>query len=423
VSLPPKGKDQTKTYDISKREVWEAYRQVKANRGAGGVDGQSLALFDKDLGNNLYKIWNRMASGSYMPPPVLEVTIPKKDGGDRRLGIPTVSDRIAQTVVKNRLEPRLERVFHRDSYGYRPLKSAHDALKVTRKRCWEYDWVIDLDIKGFFDTIDHGLLLKAVEHHVGESWMRQYIKGWIEAPLQEAKSGNLKARNQGTPQGGVISPLLANLFLHYVFDLWMDRNHPDAPFARYADDAVIHCRSQAKAEELLTAITKRFEACGLQLHPIKTKLVYCKDSNRPGSHDHEKFTFLGYDFRPRLARSRYGKYFVSFLPAISQGAVIDLREEIRSWNLKSLCHLEIAEIARMFNAKIQGWINYYGLFYGSELNIKVLRYLNSVLERWAAKKFKRLHGSLRQARRWLYGIFGRESRLWAHWKHGVGMYG
>lgn len=421
--MKPPTTNQKKTYDISKREVWQAYKQVKANRGAGGVDEQSLKDFEKDLEDNLYKIWNRMASGSYMAPPVLEVTIPKKDGGERKLGIPTVSDRIAQAVVKNRLEPRLERVFHPDSYGYRPEKSAQDALAVTRKRCWDYDWVIDLDIKGFFDNIDHGLLKRAVEKHVDEKWMKMYIQRWLTAPMQEQSGGVLRQRTQGTPQGGVISPLLANLFLHYVFDRWMSDHHPGNPFARYADDAVVHCRSLAQAEELLRALTERFEACGLQLHPEKTRIVYCKDGKRKGRHEHEKFNFLGFCFRARRAKSRKGNYFVGFLPAISPEAIHELREQIRSWAVLSMVHLGLEQIAHRFNAQIRGWINYYGSFYGSELNAKVLRYLNTVLSRWAAKKFKRLHGSMRQARRWLQRIFRRERTLWAHWNHGVGMYG
>jgi RNA-directed DNA polymerase len=303
-----------------------------------------------------------MASGSYMPTPVLEVPIPKKDGGERRLGIPTVSDKIAQTVVKNRVEPRLEAIFHKDSYGYRPMRGAHDALGITRKRCWEYNWVIDLDIKGFFDNIDRELLLKAVDHHVSEPWMRFYIRRWLVAPMQTQVCGTLVERTQGTPQGGVISPLLANLFLHYVFDHWMQRHHSESPFARYADDAVIHCRSRSQAQELLQAIKERFEACGLELHPLKTKIVYCKDDARHESHEHEKFTFLSYEFRARKVRTRYGTYFVGFNPAISRESIVRLREEVRSWKLLSQTSLGLEELGKKYNAKIRGWINYYGRF-------------------------------------------------------------
>lgn len=413
-----------KAHAISKKEVWEAYKQVKRNRGSAGMDGQSMADFEGNLENNLYKIWNRMASGSYMPPPVLEVTIPKKDGGSRRLGIPTVSDRIAQTVVKNRIEPRLETVFHPNSYGYRPGKSAHDALTITRKRCWKSDWVIDLDIKAFFDNIDHELLLKTVSHHVDEKWIICYIKRWLTVPLQKQDTGEQIERTLGTPQGGVVSPLLANLFLHYVFDHWMERHHSRAPFVRYADDAVVHCESEAHARELLEEMRKRFEAFGLQLHPEKTKIVYCKDDNRQEECEEIKFTFLSYEFRSRAAWSQKHKnLFISFLPAISRGSILDLREEVRSWKWQSQVHLNLEELAKQVNAKIRGWINYYGKFYVSQLEKEVLRYLNERLVIWATKKYKRFKKSKRKARRWLQQIYLREPQLWAHWNHGVGMYG
>lgn len=414
----------SKAHDITKREVWVAYKQVKANRGAGGVDGQSLAEFEKDLVNNLYKIWNRMASGSYIPPPVLEVTIPKSDGGSRKLGIPTVSDRIAQKVVKNRIEPRLEEIFHPDSYGYRPRKSAHHALAVTRRRCWQYDWVIDLDIKGFFDNIDQDLLMRAVAHHVDEKWMRCYIERWIKAPLQKQDTGEHIERTMGTPQGGVISPLLANLFLHYVFDRWMKNHHSGAPFARYADDAVVHCNSEAHAKELLAEIKERFEACGLQLHPEKTKIVYCKDDSRHAEYKQAGFTFLSYEFRSRGSRNqRTGKLFTGFLPAISRSSIIGLREEIRSWNWQSQTHLEMEDLAKKVNAKIRGWINYYGEFYGSHFGKQVLSYINDRLVIWVCRKYKRLKRSKRKARKWLQQVYLREPSLWAQWSHGVGMYG
>lgn len=411
--------DQTKTYDISRREVWEAWLQVKANQGGMGVDRQSLEDFEKDLKSNLYKVWNRMTSGSYIPPPVREVKIPKKSGGERRLGIPTVSDRVAQTVVKARLEPRLERVFHPDSYGYRPLKSAHDAIEVTRRRCWKFDWVIDLDIKGFFDNIDHQLLLKALDKHVDEKWIRMYLVRWLKAPVQDGDTGELRERNLGTPQGGVVSPLLANLFLHYVFDDWMRRNHPDTPFARYADDGVVHCRSHGEAQELLERLKERFRACGLELHPEKTKLVYCKDDDRQGRYTHEKFDFLGYTFRARRSKNWRGKYFVNFSPGMSAQAATRVRQEIRSWKLPLRSDKSLADLARMFNAKIQGWINYYGRFYKSELNLKVFVHLNRKLAQWATRKYKRLRGHKRRAKQWLRTISRRERGLWAHWKVGL----
>jgi len=268
-----------KSFTISKYEVWEAYKRVKSNRGAAGVDRQSIEEFDRDLKNNLYKLWNRMSSGSYFPAPVLRVEIPKADGRLRPLGIPTVMDRIAQMVVKRCLEPELEKHFHSDSYGYRPSKSALDAVGVARKRCWEYDWVLDLDIKGFFDNIDHDLLMRALRKHTDCRWILLYVKRWLEAPVQ-LPDGSLQERDKGTPQGSVISPLLANLFLHYAFDLWMQRRCPSVPFERYADDVICHCKSRSQAEGLLDAISKRMTECKLELNHTKTKIVYCKDNRR-----------------------------------------------------------------------------------------------------------------------------------------------
>jgi group II intron reverse transcriptase/maturase len=286
--------DKAKPFCIAKRDVWEAYKQVKANRGAAGVDGQSIEDFDRDLSTNLYRIWNRMCSGSYFPPPVRRVDIPKGDsGGTRPLGIPTVSDRIAQMVVKRYLEPILEPRFDKDSYGYRPGKSAHEALSVARRRCWDRDWVLDLDIKSFFDEIDWNLLMRAVRRHTDCKWVLLYLERWLKAPMS-MPDGTLVNRERGTPQGAVVSPVLANLFLHYAFDCWMRREHPDIPFERYADDAICHCPSEAQALELRQALEQRFAECRLQLHPQKTKVVYCKDANRPGQYPERSFDFLGY---------------------------------------------------------------------------------------------------------------------------------
>jgi group II intron reverse transcriptase/maturase len=320
---------QTKPFPVTKRQVWEAFKKVKANRGSAGVDGETIADFEKDLGNKLYKVWNRMSSGSYFPAAVKRVEIPKGDGKTRPLGIPTVSDRIAQMVVKQHLEPRMEEIFHPDSYGYRPKRSAHDALAKARKLCWRYDWVLDMDIKGFFDNIDHDLLMRAVNKHVEEKWCLLYIERWLKACV-EFPDGVVLQSKKGTPQGGVISPLLANLFLHYAFDEWMRRKFPSIPFERYADDSLCHCRSKKEAEELKDALIKRFAEVGLELHPEKTKIVYCKDVDRKEDFDLIKFDFLGYTFRPRRAKNRYGKYFVSFLPAISSKAGKGIRQEVRS---------------------------------------------------------------------------------------------
>jgi RNA-directed DNA polymerase len=284
--------------------------QGQGQPGAEGVDEQSIQAFEANLRGNLYKLWNRMSSGSYMPPPVKAVEIPKKKGGSRVLGVPAVADRVAQTVAYLYLEPEVEPVFHPDSYGYRPGRSAHYALATCRQRCWKYDWVLDLDLESFFYSLDHSLVLKAVAHHTNLRWILLYVGWWLKAPLQ-VEDGTLKPRDRGSPQGSGISPVLANIFLHYALDLWLVREFPDIPFERYADDAILHCKSEAQARELRDAIIERLARVGLELNLDKTRVVYCKDSKRKGSHDHERLDFLGYTFRPRLARSRAGEKFVA----------------------------------------------------------------------------------------------------------------
>ena len=402
-----------KPLPIGKRQVWEAYKRVKANRGAAGVDGQTLTEFEGNVKNNLYKLWNRLASGSYMPSAVRRVEIPKSDGGVRPLGIPTVSDRIAQMVVKQLLEPILEPMFHEDSYGYRPGKSAHHAIAQARKRCWKYAWVVEMDIKGFFDNIDHALLLKAVRHHTQERWVTMYIERWLTAPVQML-DGTLQERTKGTPQGGVISPLLANLFLHYVFDMWMQRQYMGVPFERYADDAVCHCRSQSQAQTLIEDLGRRFAQCGLELHPLKTRVVYCKDADRRGNFAETSFNFLGFTFRPRLSKNRWGKTFVNFSPAVSAKAAKAIRHEIRSWNLQNRSDKALYDLAHMFNAKIRGWVNYYSAFYKSAL-YPTLRQIDRKLVLWVTRKHKRFQGHRRRASHWLARIAQKETNLFAHW--------
>jgi len=405
---------EAKPFCISKREVWEAYKRVKANQGAAGVDEQSIADFDKGLKDNLYKIWNRMSSGSYLPPPVRTVKIPKANGGERKLGIPTVADRIAQMVVKSRLEPAVDPLFHADSYGYRPGKSALDAVGQARQRCWRFDWIVDLDIKGFFDNIPQDLLLRAVKTHAKDRWVVLYIERWLKAPVQE-EDGQLVAREKGTPQGGVISPLLANLFLHYAFDRWMAKQYPQVPFERYADDAIVHCRTEAEAQELWAAIAARLRECGLELHPEKTKIVYCKDANRRRKYPNEKFDFLGYTFRPRKSKNKFGKYFINFSPAISDKAVRAIRTEIRSWKLHLRSDLTLEELSRMFNPKIRGWLHYYGRYYRSAFQAPMCQ-LNRSLARWAYRKYKKLRGHMRRAIGWIRRISKRDPKLFAHWQ-------
>jgi RNA-directed DNA polymerase len=406
--------DTAKPFSISKGEVWEAYKRVKANQGAAGVDGQSIAEFERDVTNNLYKLWNRMASGSYFPPPVRRVEIPKGDGRTRPLGIPTVADRIAQMVVKRYLEPEVDKHFHPDSYGYRPGKSAIEAVGQARERCWRYDWVLDLDIQGFFDTIDHALMMRAVRKHTDCPWVLLYIDRWLRAPVQ-MPDGTLVNREKGTPQGGVVSPLLANLFLHYTFDVWMQRHHPDIPFERYADDAVCHCRTEGQAQSLRQALEQRFTECRLELHPQKTKMVYCKDEDRRGSYPNERFDFLGYTFQARRSKNRWGKYFVNFSPAASAEATRDFRRELRRWRLHTRSDKSLEDLSRMFNPVLRGWVNYYSRFYKSAL-YPTFQHLDRILIRWALRKYKRLRGHQRRAAHWLRRIARRQPDLFAHWR-------
>lgn len=407
----------SKPFEISKAVVMVAWLKVKENAGSAGVDGESIVMFEKDLRGNLYRIWNRMSSGTYFPPPVRAVEIPKADGkGVRVLGVPTVGDRVAQTVVRMVLEPVVEPLFHPDSYGYRPGRSALDAVAACRKRCWKYDWVIDFDIRAFFDSLDHELVMRTVRKHTDLGWVLLYVQRWLVAPLQHA-DGTLMAREKGTPQGSAISPLLANLFLHYAFDRWLAREFPDVPFERYADDAVIHCATEAKARQVLGRLAERMTEVGLELHPDKTNIVYCKDSNRRGSHDHERFRFLGYGFRPRLAHGAHGG-FVSFSPGVSDTAAKAIRAKIRGWKLHQRSESSIGQIAEHVNAIITGWVNYYGRFYRSAL-YPTLRQINQYLVRWAKHKYKRLRRRTTAARAWLQAIAGREPRLFAHWRLGL----
>jgi RNA-directed DNA polymerase len=413
-------KRQDKPFTISKWVVWDAFQRVKANKGAAGVDDQSIAEFEQDRDKHLYRIWNRLSSGSYFPPPVKAVEIPKAGGkGVRVLGVPTVADRDAQTVVRMHLEPRVEPVFHPDSYGYRPKKSALDAVGTCRQRCWRADWVIDMDIRAFFDTVPHDLVLKAVAHHLtaDQRWVLLYVQRWLTAPLQQP-DGTLVSRDRGTPQGSAISPLLANLFMHYAFDAWMVREHSDIQFERYCDDVVVHCRSESQAHRVRDAIAARLTQVGLELHPDKTRVVYCKDADRRDDHEVTSFTFLGYEFRPRLAKSKTGHHFVSFLPAVSPAAMKAMGREIRSWHLARRSDKSLDDLARMFNSIVQGWINYYGRFYRSRL-LYFLRRLNRHLTRWACRKYRRLKRRERRAMGWLAEIARRSPRLFAHWRLGA----
>ena len=406
--------NETKSFSIPKALVLEAFKQVKANRGAAGIDKQSINDFERNLKDNLYKIWNRMSSGCYFPPPVKAVEIPKGNGGTRILGIPTVADRVAQMVVKLYIEPEIDRCFHKDSYGYRPGKSGAQALAATRERCWNYSWVIDLDVKGFFDNMDHDLTMKALKHHVKEKWILLYVERWLKAPMV-TKGGEKIERQKGTPQGGVISPLLANLFMHYAFDKWLERHYPNNPFERYADDAVIHCRTKEGAEELLEAIKARMKECFLELHSEKTKIVYCKTQRRKDEYENISFDFLGYTFRPRRSCTKKGRIFLNFAPAISGKAKTRLKKVIRGWKLPSCTGKTLEDIAKWINPQIRGWINYYGKFNRSAL-YHLTSYIEYKLCLWARNKYKRLKRRREQARKWLRRIRkGRDKLLFAHW--------
>jgi group II intron reverse transcriptase/maturase len=407
--LKPPGKP----FAISKWEVQDAWEKVRANKGAPGVDKVTLAEFETDLKNNLHKIWNRMSSGSYFPPPVKAVEIPKPHGsGTRILGVPTVADRVAQTVVAARLERAVEPVFHPDSYGYRPGRSALDAVAACRKRCWKKDWIIDLDVEKFFDSVRWDLIVKAAEAHTDLPWVVLYVKRWLAAPLQLA-DGTLLERDRGTAQGSAVSPVLANLFMHYAFDTWLARNYPGVQFERYADDAVVHCATERQAREVLEAIGKRMEQVGLRLHPAKTRIVYCQDGGRRGSHEHVSFTFLGYTFRARAARGKNGVKFTSFLPAVSKDALAKMSAEVRRWRLHLRTWHTMGSLAREINPAVRGWMQYYGAFYRSAL-LPLLRRINAYLMRWLRKKYKRL-ASAKKARACWERVTAQYPRLFAHW--------
>ena len=406
-----------KPFTIEKRRVYEAYKAVKSNKGAAGVDGQTIEQFEADLKGNLYKIWNRMSSGTYFPPPVRAVSIPKKSGGERILGVPTVSDRIAQMVVKQLIEPDLDPIFLPDSYGYRPRKSALDAVGVTRERCWKYDWVLEFDIRGLFDNINHELLLRAVRKHVKCKWALIYIERWLKAPMEQ--DGIRKERTLGTPQGGVISPILSNLFLHYTFDLRMKRTHPDLPWCRYADDGLMHCRTEQEAEALKAELRARLAECHLELHPTKTKIVYCRDGKRKGTYPNVKFDFLRYCFRPRwIKKSRDNSMFCGFNPAVSPSALKAMRSTIRDLNIRRQTQLSLADIARTLNPLVRGWIEYYGRYAPSALS-PMLRYVNQTLVRWAMRKFKRFKAHKIRASRFLQKLVRERMSLFVHWRIGM----
>lgn len=413
--------NKTKSFDIPKQLIWKAYKQVSKNKGAAGVDEVSITKFEENLKDNLYKLWNRMSSGSYFPEPVKAVTIPKDTGGQRTLCVPSVSDRIAQTAATMYLEPLVEPKFHEDSYGYRPNKSALDAVYTARKRCWKNDWTVDLDISGFFDNLDHDLALQAIKKHTDCKWIILYVERWMKAPIQQA-DGSKVVRDKGVPQGGSVSPIISNIFMHHVFDIWMKKNYPTVPFERYVDDAIVHCRTKRQAEFMKVMIEERLAKCKLRLHPEKTQIVYCKDGDRRDEFPTQNFDFLGYTFRARGAKNKKGNCYVSFLPAISNKAKKKIKKTIKSWRIHRITWTTLEEISKKIDPIVRGWFQYYGRFYKSEMYTS-LRNIERYLIRWVRTKYKKLRDHGRLAKQFLGKVRKRSPNIFYHWTLGLGSKG
>lgn len=409
--------EEGKAFKITKKEVWQAYKSVKANRGAGGIDRIDFDKYEENLGNNLYKLWNRMSSGSYFPKPVKGVEIPKKNGKKRLLGIPTIDDRVAQMTIKNRIEPVLEPVFYNDSYGYRPNKSAIDAIGTTRERCWKMSWVLEFDIVGMFDNIDHEKLMRALKKHVSEKWILLYTERSLKAPMI-MPNGDKIERTKGTPQGGVGSPIWSNLFMHYCFDRWMSVNFQGNPWARYADDGLVHCISKKQAEYIQSKLKKRLQECGLQMHPEKTKIVYCRSERfDEEKHENEKFDFLGYTFQTRWIKGSNGVFMKAFSPAVSKEASQRLRSKIKQI-IKQNATASIEQLTVLINPIVRGWLNYYRVFFKSRAD-KEANYINFALVGWIRRKYKSVQKSRKKAWRKLVNWAKYNKGLFYHWQLGI----
>jgi len=412
--------DKVRPFNISKQEVMKAYEQVKRNKGAAGIDDETIQEFEMDLKDNLYRLWSRLSSGSYFPPAVKETAIPKKDGGERKLGIPTVTDRIAQTIVKNRLERVVDPLFLDNSYGYRPKKSALQAVEACKISCWQKGWVVDLDIKGFFDNIDHDLLMRAVRKHTDCKWILLYIERWLKAPMQKPGE-SAQDRTRGTPQGGVVSPLLANIFLHHVFDIWFSENFsgPRFSFERYADDIVVHCMTLSEANQVLRKIKLRLQTCKLELHPEKTKIVFCEDAKRNWGQGYPtSFDFLGFTFKRRTVPGKQGLYD-GFVPAMSKEARKKIQKTISSWAISRRSDLSIEDMSRDLNPVIRGWVNYYGKYY--KKSFAPIRFQFHIqLTKWALRKYRGKIDCRAHATKWIYQLARKHPEYFAFWSEFYG---
>ena len=412
--------ERQKSQPIGKRQVWEAFKEVRSNQGAFGVDGMSISDVCARPMKYLYPVWNGLASGSYHPKPVREVEIPKSDGGKRKLGIPTVQGRTAQMVIREELEPIVDKQSSKNSFGYRPNKSAYQAIEQCRANCMKMDWAIDLDIKSFFDGIDHSSMLKALAHFTKKRHIYLYVKRWSEAPVKK-KDGSIHPRSKGTPQGGVISPLLSNIFLHVVFDKWSGTYHPEVKFERYGDDITIHCHNFKQAMRTLEALKARFKQCKLQIKDGKGNIVYCKGNQKkppPFKVHYVTFDFLGFTFKPRMVKGYFGNFHLGFAPSIGRKSQKRTNQTLFKMLLHRMVHLRLSDLAGIIAEKARGWIHYHGKVRMSELHY-VFRFLNLRLAKWVRNKYRRFRRKhWFYAYKWLQNTSKQYPTMFVHWQYG-----